>query len=199
MKTCMSEWGDVSNSFKQLLTAGLDQLALSLTPRIRPVLDSVGTISYELSEAEYEEYEVNDPWVQKLLHSVESHVAWLQPLLTSSNYDSCVHLVVDFVVKRLEVLMVHKRFTPLGSLQLDRDVRALVNHFYGMTQRPVRDKFARLTQMTTILNVEKVSEILDFWGENSGTMTWRLTPAEVRRILGLRVDFKPESIAALRL
>jgi len=63
----------------------------------------------------------------------------------------------------------------------------------------VRDKFARLTQMATILNLEKVSEILDYWGENSGPMTWRLTPAEVRRILGLRVDFKPESIAALKL
>jgi hypothetical protein len=68
-----------------------------------------------------------------------------------------------------------------------------------MTQRTVRDKFARLTQMATILNLEKVSEILDYWGENSGPMTWRLTPAEVRRILGLRVDFKPESIAALKL
>ncbi|KAI8016636.1 Conserved oligomeric Golgi complex subunit 4 [Camellia lanceoleosa] len=30
-------------------------------------------------------------------------------------------------------------------------------------------------------------------------MTWRLTPAEVRRVLGLRVDFKPEAIAALKL
>ncbi|KAI3944909.1 hypothetical protein MKW92_028661 [Papaver armeniacum] len=85
------------------------------------------------------------------------------------------------------------------NLQLDRDARALVSHFYGMTQRTVRDKFARLTQMAAILNLEKVSEILDFWGENAGPMTWRLTPAEVRRVLGLRVDFRPEAIAALRL
>ncbi|KAI8025628.1 Conserved oligomeric Golgi complex subunit 4 [Camellia lanceoleosa] len=76
---------------------------------------------------------------------------------------------------------------------------ALVSHLSSMTQRTVRDKFACLTQMATILNLEKVSEILDFWGENSGLMTWRLTPAEVRRVLGLRVDFKPEAIAALKL
>ncbi|GKA03322.1 pollen-specific protein SF21-like protein isoform X2 [Tanacetum coccineum] len=87
----------------------------------------------------------------------------------------------------------------LGGLQLDQDMRALVSHFSGMTQRTVRDKFARLTQMATILNIEKVSEILDFWGENAGPMTWRLTPAEVRRVLGMRVDFKPEAIAALNL
>lgn len=199
VKSCLSELGDSSTAFKQALNAGIEQLVATITPRIRPVLDSVGTISYELSEAEYADNEVNDPWVQRLLHAVETNVAWMQPLMTVNNYDTFVHLVIDFIVKRLEVIMMQKRFSQLGGLQLDRDTRALVSHFSIMTQRTVRDKFARLTQMATILNLEKVSEILDFWGENSGPMTWRLTPAEVRRVLGLRVDFKSEAIAALKL
>lgn len=199
VKSCLSELNEMSNTFKKALSIGMEQLVATVTPRIRPVLDSVATISYELSEAEYADNEVNDPWVQRLLHAVEANVAWLQPLMTSNNYDVFVHLVIDFIVKRLEVIMMQKRFSQLGGLQLDRDARALVSHFSSMTQRTVRDKFARLTQMATILNLEKVSEILDFWGENSGPMTWRLTPAEVRRVLGLRVDFKPEAIAALKL
>ncbi|KAI3853053.1 hypothetical protein MKX03_033076 [Papaver bracteatum] len=199
IKSCLSELGEMSTGFKQALNAGMEQLVSTVTPRIRPVLDMVGTVSYELSEAEYAENEVNDPWVQKLLHAVETNAAWLQPTMTSSNYDAFVHLIIDFIVKRLEVIMMQKKFSQLGGLQLDRDARALVSHFSGMTQRTVRDKFARLTQMATILNLEKVSEILDFWGENAGPMTWRLTPAEVRRVLGLRVDFRPEAIAALRL
>lgn len=199
VKSCLSELGEMSNSFKKALAIGLEQLVANVTPRIRPVLDSVATISYELSEAEYADNEVNDPWVQRLLHVVETNVAWLQPVMTANNYDSFVHLVIDFIVKRLEVIMMQKRFSQLGGLQLDRDARALVSHFSSMTQRTVRDKFARLTQMATILNLEKVSEILDFWGENSGPMTWRLTPAEVRRVLSMRVDFKPEAIAALKL
>ncbi|KAJ0682551.1 putative oligomeric Golgi complex, subunit 4 protein [Helianthus annuus] len=199
IKSCLSELGEMSNGFKKALNAGLEQLVGTVTHRIRPVLDSVATVSYELSEAEYAENEVNDPWVQRLLHAVETNTGWLQPLMTANNYDSFVHLVIDFIVKRLEVIMMQKRFSQLGGLQLDRDVRALVSHFSGMTQRTVRDKFARLTQMATILNLEKVSEILDFWGENAGPMTWRLTPAEVRRVLGMRVDFKPEAIAALKL
>ncbi|KAK1424995.1 hypothetical protein QVD17_20337 [Tagetes erecta] len=199
IKSCLSELGEMSNGFKKALVAGLEHLVGTVTHRIRPVLDSVATVSYELSEAEYAENEVNDPWVQRLLHAVETNTGWLQPLMTANNYDSFVHLVIDFIVKRLEVIMMQKRFSQLGGLQLDRDVRALVSHFSGMTQRTVRDKFARLTQMATILNLEKVSEILDFWGENAGPMTWRLTPAEVRRVLGMRVDFKPEAIAALKL
>ncbi|XP_020273551.1 conserved oligomeric Golgi complex subunit 4-like [Asparagus officinalis] len=199
VKTCLSEFAEMHNVFKQVLNAGMEQLGSTITPRIRPVLDTVATISYELSDAEYEENEMNDPWVQKLLHAVESNIFWLQPFMTSNNYDLFVHLVIDFIVKRLEVIMMQKRFSQLGGLQLDREVRALVNHFSEMSQRPVRDKFARLSQMTTILNFERVSEILDFWGENAGHMTWLLTPSEVRRVLGLRLDFKPETIAALRL
>ncbi|KAJ9563327.1 hypothetical protein OSB04_008487 [Centaurea solstitialis] len=199
IKSCLSEFGEMSNGFKKALVAGLEQLVGTVTHRIRPVLDSVASVSYELSEAEYAENEVNDPWVQRLLHAVETNTGWLQPVMTGNNYDSFVHLVIEFIVKRLEVIMMQKRFSQLGGLQLDRDVRGLVSHFSGMTQRTVRDKFARLTQMATILNLEKVSEILDFWGENAGPMTWRLTPAEVRRVLGMRVDFKPEAIAALKL
>ncbi|XP_047311085.1 conserved oligomeric Golgi complex subunit 4-like [Impatiens glandulifera] len=199
VKSCLSELGEMNNSFKKALNAGVEQLVASVTPRVRPLLDNVATISYELSEAEYADNEVNDPWVQRLLHAVETNVAWLQPSMTINNYDSLIHLVLDFIVKRLEVIMMQKRFSQLGGLQLDRDIRALVSFFSSMTQRTVRDKFARLTQMATILNLEKVSEILDFWGENSGPMTWRLTPADVRRVLGLRIDFKPEAIAALKL
>ncbi|KAK4748404.1 hypothetical protein SAY87_014990 [Trapa incisa] len=199
IKSCVAELGEMNNNFKQSLSAGMEQLVATITPRIRPVLDGVAIISYELSEAEYADNEINDPWVQRLLHTVETDMAWLQPLMTANNFDSFVHLVIDFIVKRLEVIMMQKRFSQLGGLQLDRDARALVSHFSSMTQRTVRDKFARLTQMATILNLEKVSEILDFWGENSGPMTWRLTPAEVRRVLALRVDFKPEAIVALKL
>lgn len=53
--------------------------------------------------------------------------------------------------------------------------------------------------MATILNLERVTEILDYWGANSGPLTWRLTPAEVRQVLALRIDFRNEDIKRLRL
>ena len=39
---------------------------------------------------------------------------------------------------------------------------------------------------TLIFRFSQVSEILDYWGSNSGPLTWRLTPAEVRQVLSLR-------------
>lgn len=40
---------------------------------------------------------------------------------------------------------------------------------------------------------------MDYWGENAGQMTWRLTPPEVRKVLSRRVDFSAAQIAALKL
>nr|CAD1817104.1 unnamed protein product [Ananas comosus var. bracteatus] len=171
VKSCLSELAEISNTFKKILNAGMEQLVATVTPAFVP------------------------SWTLSLRSATSS----MMLTMTSNIYDSFVHLVIDFIVKRLEVIMMQKQFSLLGGLQLDKEVRALINHFSEMSQRPVRDMFSCLSQISTILNFERVSEILDFWGENAGHLTWLLTPAEVRRILGLRIDFKPEAIAALRL
>lgn len=110
-----------------------------------------------------------------------------------------VGALVDSVVSRLEAIFWQKRFNWLGGLQLERDMRTLVNQLSEQTARSVRDKFARLTQMATVLNVETPEEVLDFWGENAGSITWRLSSVEVKRALSLRADLRPEAIQALKL
>ena len=52
-----------------------------------------------------------------------------QPLLTPSGYDALVHLVLDKLVARLEAVLSQKRFTQLGGLQLEKDVRLLVGEW----------------------------------------------------------------------
>ncbi|KAF5182285.1 Conserved oligomeric golgi complex subunit, partial [Thalictrum thalictroides] len=102
----------------------MEQVAGTVTPRIRPMLNTLETISYELPEAEYSFYEVHNPWVQKLLHAVETNIVWLQPAMTVNNYDSFVHLFIDFIIKILEGIMMENVQSAWG-LQLDRDARAL--------------------------------------------------------------------------
>ena len=47
-------------------------------------------------------------------------------------------------------------FFQLGGLQFDKEVRSLIQYLTNITEWTVRDKFARLTQIATILNLEKV-------------------------------------------
>lgn len=74
----------------------------------------------------------------------------------------------------------------LGGLILDKEIRSLASYLTAATSWSVRDKFARLTQMATVLNLERVSEIYDYWGSHSGALTWRLTPGELRQVMSLR-------------
>lgn len=87
----------------------------------------------------------------------------------------------------------------------------------------VRDKFAKLVQIASILQVlqpsgalccvckaltnvtlvavlqlDKAAEILDYWGDNASEV-WRLYDNEVRKVLLLRTDFSQKEIAQLKL
>ncbi|XP_016118789.1 conserved oligomeric Golgi complex subunit 4-like [Sinocyclocheilus grahami] len=114
-------------------------------------------------------------------------------------YDTLTSLMTSLIAMEMEKTVFKCTFSRLGGLQFDKELRALVAYLSSVTSWTIRDKFARLAQMATILNLERVSEILDYWGPNSGPLTWRLTPAEVRQVLALRVDFRSEDIKRLRL
>ena len=119
--------------------------------------------------------------------------------LVTENFESFVHLCLKVIGPQMEKTILQKQFTQFGALQLDKDLRMLISYFSTLSQRTIRGEFARLTQMASLLNLENVSEVLDYWGENSGQMTWRLAPSEVHRVLSRRMDFSGEEIAALKL
>lgn len=50
-------------------------------------------------------------------------------------------------------------FSQLGGLQFDKELRSLVAYLTTVTTWTIRDKFARLTQMATILNLERVIQM----------------------------------------
>ncbi|GMH33415.1 hypothetical protein BSKO_01249 [Bryopsis sp. KO-2023] len=199
VNSVLADLSRTSGEVKSLSTRALDQLTDSVMHKLKSVLDDAAGASYELSEAEYSANEIEDTWVQRMLVEMDNIIAWLTPLLTTTNLDANLHLLLDRIASRIEALMMRKRFNQLGGLQLDRDVRAIVSHLSETSQRTVRDKFARLTQVATVVCLESVDEILDYWGDDGGAVTWRLTPGEIKSIMRLRVDFPDDGIAALSL
>ena len=69
--------------------------------------------------------------------------------------------------------------------------------FSGICSKPVRDKFSRLMQIASLLQVDKVEEIFDYW--TSDTQVWRLSPREVKEVLMLRIEFSKNSVMQLKL
>ncbi|XP_044767216.1 conserved oligomeric Golgi complex subunit 4 isoform X3 [Neomonachus schauinslandi] len=181
--SCLSDLAAVSSKFRDLLQEGLTELN---STAIKP-------------QEEFNDYEANDPWVQQFILNLEQQMAEFKASLSPVIYDSLTGLMTSLIAVELERVVLKSTFNRLGGLQFDKELRSLIAYLTTVTTWTIRDKFARLSQMATILNLERVTEILDYWGANSGPLTWRLTPAEVRQVLALRMDFRSEDIKRLRL
>jgi hypothetical protein len=60
---------------------------------------------------------------------------------------SLAQLVAECVASRIEAAARRKRFTQLGGLQLDKDIRAVMAMFVSRAGGSVRTPFARLQQV----------------------------------------------------
>lgn len=200
IKSCISELGDLGNKFKQLVEAGLNELNnSSLKPEVKPCINEFQDIPHDIDDDEFAEAEANEPWIQGVLLNLHNLLNNFKPRLSSNSFDQLVSYLTNTVASTLERAVLKTKFTRLGGLQFDRELRSLVNFLTGVTSQTVRDRFARLHQMNTVLNLEEPNEVLEYYGGSSSGVTWRLTPMEVRQVLNLRIDFRSDEIRKLNL
>ncbi|XP_030367938.1 conserved oligomeric Golgi complex subunit 4 isoform X3 [Strigops habroptila] len=155
--SCLSDMAAVSNKFRDLLQEGLNELnSTAIKPQVKPWINLFLSVSHNIEEEEFSDYEANDPWVQQFILNLEQQMTEFKAGLSPVIYDTLTGLMTSLIAIELEKVLLKSTFS-------------------------------------------RVTEILDYWGPNSGPLTWRLTPAEVRQVLALRIDFRSEDIKRLRL
>uniref|UniRef100_A0A2M4APT9 Conserved oligomeric Golgi complex subunit 4 n=1 Tax=Anopheles triannulatus TaxID=58253 RepID=A0A2M4APT9_9DIPT len=198
LDSCLGGLRAVGDSLKAAVDFGFQQLRSSaLKPRIHPWVDQFATHNHNLSEEDLATYEAGETFVQFLIVQIDGLLAAFKAALTARNYDALVSIVTSEITARMERAIKKTTFNRLGGLVLDQEVRALASYLTGATSWSVRDKLAKLLQMGTILNLENVAELPEYW--ESSSASWRLTANEARSILALRIDFKMEDIKKLKL
>lgn len=196
--SCLSGLKSVMSILRAVTDYGLEQLRISaVKPRVTPWVDAFLSVDHHINEDDLLRYETEEPFVQTLIMNLEGLLQSFKGSLTTSNYDALIGLLTAEVTARLEKVVLKSTFNRAGGLILDKEIRSLASYLAAVTSWSVRDKFARLTQIATILSVEKVEELADYCGADA--IAWRLTPAEVRRIASMRIDFRPEDLKRLKL
>ncbi|XP_034948017.1 conserved oligomeric Golgi complex subunit 4 [Chelonus insularis] len=196
--SCLAGMKGVTSTLRSVIDYGMEQLRSSaVKPRITPWVDAFLSINHQLNEDELLRYETDEPFVQTLVMNLEGLLQAFKDSLTASNYDALIGILTSEMTTRLEKVMLKSTFNRAGGLILDKEIRSLAGYLAAATSWSVRDKFARLMQIATILSVEKVEELADYCG--SDAIAWRLTPAEVRKIAALRTDLRPDDIKRLKL
>lgn len=200
VKHCLSEIAETSLAFRKLVQGGNRRLHALLLPKYKYCFDQFERVQYELTESDYNTNQANDPWVERLIRELESQLGPVKPCLTENNVTTLLTVIVDDLVQQIKKVMMKKRYTFWGGMQIDKDIRQLSAFCSSVCPyvHTVRDRFATLIQIASILQLDRVTEILDYWG-GEGNQVWRLTEREVRQVLELRKDFKPRDIQNLKL
>ncbi|KJE95337.1 hypothetical protein CAOG_005793 [Capsaspora owczarzaki ATCC 30864] len=197
LESLLSDMASTGNSLRHLLQSAMEQFFFaSLLPRIKTALDALSSVSYVIDDQAFADNDVSDPFVVPFVNELQALIMPLRSMMTDSNYDSLVGIVAQYVTAQMEARIFDMSFNALGGIQLDKDLRALTGYFSGMTQKTVRDRFTRLHQICSLLLLERVQDAVDHWNSQ---LSWRLTPSEVLKVLGLRVDFKKEEVQRVRL
>ncbi|KAG5675147.1 hypothetical protein PVAND_005074 [Polypedilum vanderplanki] len=203
IESCLSGLKSVGDSMKTVVESGMQQLRNSaIKPRINPWIDQFQSFNHTLTDEELALYEAGETFIQSLIVQLDGLLNSFKKVLSEKNYDILVMMLASDVTARLERVIKKTVFDRNGGLVLDQEVRHLGTFLTGATSWTVRDKMARLTQIAIILNLEKISELFEYYDPKNqeGPFTvWRLTPNEIKSILKLRNDFKIDEIKKLQL
>ena len=204
------------SGLERLLSAKSGHLSDATVAKLMPVFQEIASMDYQLNETTFEQLADSETWAHRIVAAVRSFSAALEAVFVPDNHSEVtrsllrkekrlyrvvqiLNRVLQSFVSRCEAYFMQKTFNQLGGLQFDKDIRLLLSHFSEIYQSSVRERFARLTQMATILCFESVEEMLDYWGDEGESINWRLSPAEIKTILKLRNDFSEANISALLL
>ncbi|XP_020807314.1 conserved oligomeric Golgi complex subunit 4 [Drosophila serrata] len=202
LDSCLTELKAVRDTLKATVDFGMQQLRSSvIKPRLNPWINQFLNYSHNLNEEELAAYEAGETFVQFFIVQLDGLLNSFKSSLSPRNYDALVSILATEVTIQLERAIKKISFNRLGGLVLDQEVRALGSYLTGATSWSVRDKMTRISQIATLLNLDKISELSEYWSpENNKEMsTWHLTPNEVRTFLTLRSDFRIEDIKRLQL
>jgi len=108
--------------------------------------------------------------------------------------------IVSELTEEISTAVLSKKFNFLGGLQFGNDIQKITEYFTRRTPKSLRQKFRKLNEIKELLILEKVSDVLEYWGDNlNSEIKWLLTPDEAKKFLKLRSDLPANAIEKLKL
>jgi conserved oligomeric Golgi complex subunit 4 len=209
LQSCLGALDDAAAELAQLLVAARKKLCQVLEPKLHaslaPLLAPTAkkAVTYELTDQMYTFNEANDPFAHAFVVALRDVLAAFRPRLSPPNYASLVDALAGATAEALERWLQSRgaRFTALGALQWDKDLRVVSALFSSESGRDAaRARFAVLTQMAAVLSVDAPADVADVFGRRSrGGVAWKLSAAQTKELLARRVEFSAAAISQLVL
>jgi hypothetical protein len=168
---------------------GVDTIFGALVrPKLRQlVLDVYRDLGYLPTEDGYAEAEYADAVRKRFVRQWDALVELARSAMAEASYLAFFGLAVNGLVRPWEAHVRGLRYTELGALRYDRDLRGVLGHLSSQTPLgtgALRDAFARLRQIGTLLNLDERDDA-DALTASAG---WKLSAADGAAVMALRAD-----------
>ncbi|KAI0373375.1 COG4-domain-containing protein [Pilatotrama ljubarskyi] len=188
VKKSLNGFMNLVPKFRSTLRAGVEQLFNQLLrPKLRTFIPDVyKDISYVLDEDGYAAAELQDLVRKRFIKAWEGLIEGYKDTFTESNYRLFFGLALDVLVRPWEKFVVGLKYSELGAIRFDHDLRAVVAYLSAQTvYGDIREKFVRLQQIATLLNLDSEEDVDEFY--NGSGIAWQLSQQEARAVANLRV------------
>lgn len=188
VKSYLSSFASVGSKFTSILRLGVEQLFNQLIrPKLRTFLvDIYRDVSYVLDDNSYATAEYQDIVRKKFIKSWEGFMEAYKESFTEHNYRMFFGLMLDVLLRPWEKLITGLQFNELGAIRFDRDLRSITTYLASQTAfGDAREKFVRLQQISTLLNLDSDEDVDEFY--NGSGITWKLSAQEARAVVALKV------------
>ncbi|KAI5124011.1 hypothetical protein M0805_003843 [Coniferiporia weirii] len=188
IQSLLSSLLGLAPKFRFALKGGIDQFFNQLIrPHLRTFIPEVyKDVSYVLDEDTYSAAEYQDVVRKRFLKAWEGLIFSFKDSLTESNYRSLLNLAIDTIVRPWEKYVMSFKYTELGAIRFDQDIRAISMHLSSQVVfSDIKEKLQRLQQISTLLNVGKDEDVDDFF--SSSGIAWKLSMTEAHAIARLKL------------
>ncbi|KAF4614685.1 hypothetical protein D9613_002811 [Agrocybe pediades] len=188
VKDDISKLFALTGRLKGSLRAGIEQLFNQLLrPKLRNLIPDVyKDVSYVLDEDGYAAAEYQDVVRKRFIKGWETLVDGYKDTFSDTNYRLFFGLALDFLLKPWEKFVMNLKYSELGAVRFDRDLRAIITYLASQTAfGDIREKFLRLQQISTLLNLDADEDVDEFY--NGSGISWKIGPHEARAIASLKI------------
>lgn len=197
VKECFHEFASIEDQFQKLFDKAIRKITKECSGLLQSQLDAFIEFDYKISETRFSQLEREDPFAQSFVMHLNPFCAPLKKLLFPDCFDTFSITLGGKVAQLIESIVSKKSFSLWGGLQLDKDIRTISTFFSSVSQKSFRETFSRLNQISSLLQLERASEVLDYWTDDEEF--WTLSPDEVKSFLKCRSDFSDAAVDSLNL
>ncbi|PPQ99849.1 hypothetical protein CVT26_009346 [Gymnopilus dilepis] len=188
VKTHLSSLSSLTSRIKSALRSGIEQLFNQLLrPKLRTFIpDIYKDISYVLDEDGYAAADLQDLTRKRFIKAWDALIDGYKDTFSEANYRLFIGLVLDVLLRPWEKYVMGLKYTELGAVRFDRDLRAIIAYLSSQTTfGDIREKFLRLQQISTLLNLDADEDIDEFY--NGSGISWKIGRHEAKAIAALKI------------